>query len=238
MKNQELRTLVVTGASRGIGAAIVERFASEGARVFACALKPEKLDAVVNRWRETYPQSQFDSYAADLRTQAGAEGFAHHVARYGAPDILVNNAGTFRPGSILEEEAGSLEQMLSVNLFSAYHITRILAPLMIAKGRGHIFNMCSIASLRAYPAGGSYGIAKYALAGFSENLREELKGKNVKVTAIYPGAVHTESWGDYDNSAHRIMEASDIASMIFSAASLSPGAVVENIVLRPQLGDL
>lgn len=238
MKNQKLRTLVVTGASRGIGAAIVERFAAEGARIFACALHPEKLEAVVNRWREKYPQSQFDSYAADLGTKVGAEGFAYHVAQSGAPDILVNNAGTFRPGSILEEEAGSLEQMLSVNLFSAYHITRILAPLMIAKGRGHIFNMCSIASLRAYPAGGSYGIAKYALAGFSENLREELKGKNVKVTAVYPGAVHTESWGDYDNSTHRIMESSDIASMIFSAASLSPGAVVENIVLRPQLGDL
>lgn len=238
MKNQQSRTVVITGASRGIGAAIVERFASEGARIFACALHAGRLEDVVAGWRKKYPQSEFHAYPADLGTKQGAESFAQWVAGQATPDILVNNAGNFRPGSILGEEDGSLEQMLSVNLMSAYQITRILVPLMIKKGRGHIFNMCSIASLRAYPAGGSYGIAKYALAGFSENLREELKSKNIKVTALYPGAVLTESWGDFDNSNNRIMEASDIASMIFSAASLSPAAVVEHIVLRPQLGDL
>jgi short-subunit dehydrogenase len=236
--NQELTNVVVTGASRGIGAAIVERFASEGARIFACALHAGRLEEAVAGWRKKYPQSEFHAYAADLGTKQGAASFAQWVAGQATPDILVNNAGNFSPGSILGEEEGSLEQMLSVNLLSAYHITRILVPLMIKKGRGHIFNMCSIASLRAYPAGGSYGIAKYALAGFSENLREELKSKNIKVTALYPGAVLTESWGDFDNSKHRIMEATDIAQMIFTSTSLSPAAVVEHIVLRPQLGDL
>lgn len=236
--NQERTNVVVTGASRGIGAAIVERFAASGAQIFACALHADRLDAAVARWRDRYPQSLFHAFAADLGTKQGAESFAQWVAGQAVPDILVNNAGNFSPGSILGEEDGSLEQMLSVNLLSAYHITRILVPLMIKKGRGHIFNMCSIASLRAYPAGGSYGIAKYALAGFSENLREELKSKNIKVTALYPGAVLTESWGDFDNSNHRIMEASDIAQMIVTSASLSPAAVVEHIVLRPQLGDL
>ena len=108
---------------------------------------------------------------------------------------------------------------------------------MAAKS-GHIFNVCSIAGLQAYANGGSYSISKFALAGFTKNLREELKPHHVKVTAVYPGAVMTNSWGDYDNSAHRIMEAQDIATMIIAATKLSAQAVVEDIVLRPQLGDL
>jgi short-subunit dehydrogenase len=235
---QQLINVVVTGASRGIGAAVAERFAASGARIFACARHAERLETKAIEWKSLYPKSEFEVRGADLSTLKGVEDFARWVAEKGTPQILVNNAGSFRPGSILGEQEGALDEMLSVNLFSAYHLSRKLVPLMIESGRGHVFNLCSIASLRAYPAGGSYGIAKYALAGFSENLREELKNKGVKVTAIYPGAVLTDSWGDFDNSNHRIMVAADIAEMIFSAASLSKGAVVESIVLRPQLGDL
>lgn len=109
---------------------------------------------------------------------------------------------------------------------------------MIARRQGHIFNMCSIASLQAYHNGGSYSISKFALMGFSKNLREELKQYNIKVTAVYPGAVMTESWSGFDNTTQRIMEADDIAAMIVAATKLSPQAVVEDIIIRPQLGDL
>jgi len=74
--------------------------------------------------------------------------------------------------------------------------------------------------------------------GFSKNLREELKPFNIKVTAVYPGAVMTDSWGDFDNSANRIMETGDVAKMILACSKLSPQAVIEDIVLKPQLGDL
>jgi short-subunit dehydrogenase len=106
------------------------------------------------------------------------------------------------------------------------------------RGTGHIFNICSIASLQAYPNGGSYSISKFALHGFTRNLREELKPTGVKVTGVYPGAVLTDSWGGFDNSGGRIMEVSDVALMIYQATQLSPQACVEDIVLRPQLGDL
>jgi NADP-dependent 3-hydroxy acid dehydrogenase YdfG len=109
---------------------------------------------------------------------------------------------------------------------------------MMERRSGHIFNMCSIASLHAYHNGGAYSISKYALHGFSKNLREEMKPHNIKVTAIHPGAVLTDSWGDYDNSSKRIMEADDIAKMVFAASQLSAAACVEDIVIRPQLGDL
>ena len=104
--------------------------------------------------------------------------------------------------------------------------------------QGHVFNICSIAALKAYDNGGAYSISKYALHGFSKNLREEMKPYNIKVTAVFPGAVLTDSWGDFDNSTHRIMEAVDIATMIYAASQLSVQACVEDIVIRPQLGDL
>jgi short-subunit dehydrogenase len=125
---------------------------------------------------------------------------------------------------------------MEVNLFSAYHLTRALLPFM---GPGsHIFNMCSVASLKAYPNGGAYSISKYALMGFSENLREELKPRSIKVTAVCPGATWSRSWSGSGVDEDRIMEAEDIAKMVWSAYDLSPQADVETIIMRPIKGDL
>jgi short-subunit dehydrogenase len=156
----------------------------------------------------------------------------------GTPHILINNAGFFLPGNLMEEEQGVLETQIAANLYSAYHTSRAIVPALIKAGNGHIFNICSIASLHAYPQGGSYSISKYALDGFSKNLREELKDKGIKVTAVYPGATYTNSWAGSGVAPTRIMEAEDIAKMIFAATQLSPQAVVEDIVMRPLLGDL
>ena len=153
-------------------------------------------------------------------------------------DVLVNNAGTFIQGNVSNEPDGALEQMLEVNLFSAYHTTRALLPKMMEEKNGHIFTMCSIASLAAYPNGGAYSISKYALLGFTKNLRRELMPYNIKVTAIIPGAVYTDSWKDSGVAESRIMEAEDIAMMIYATSRLSPQATVEEILMRPQLGDL
>ena len=142
------------------------------------------------------------------------------------------------PGSIYNEEDHVLESMLAINLSSAYHLTRVLLPSMMARRSGHIFNMCSIASLGAYHNGGSYSISKFALMGFSKNLREEMKKYNIKVTSVYPGAVYTASWEKSGIEKSRIMETGDIADMIFAAASLSPQACIEEIVIRPQKGDI
>ena len=128
--------------------------------------------------------------------------------------------------------------MLGVNLFSAYHTTRAVLPKMKTQKSGHVFTICSIASLAAYPGGGAYSISKYALLGFTRNLRAELKEHSIKVTAVIPGAVYTDSWKGSGISESRIMETDDLAKMIYQASQLSPQAVVEDIVMRPQLGDL
>src|SRR5258708_23913903 len=109
---------------------------------------------------------------------------------------------------------------------------------MMGRHSGDIFNICSVASLKAYPNGGAYGISKYALAGFSANLREEMKAHGIKVTAVYPGAAFTDSWAGSGLDPQRFMTAADVAEMVYSASRLSPQATVEEILLRPQQGDL
>lgn len=231
-------TVIVTGASRGIGKEIASLFAQAGYRLLLTARDTARLQQTVTDLTQTYPHAIIHGQAADLSISQEAIQFGRWCLSYGEPDILINNAGQFLPGSLSEEPEGQLEQQLAVNLYSAYHLTRTLLPDMIQRGSGHIFTICSIASLKPYAQGGSYSISKYALHGFTQNLREELKPTGVKVTGVYPGAVLTDSWGDFDNSTGRIMEPADIAKMIFQAAHLSPQACVEEIVIRPRLGDL
>lgn len=231
--------IVVTGASKGMGLAIAEAFATAGNTVFICASNEVQLYDTLSTLQTKYPNCEWKAMSADLSTKEGAQAFGKWVNNHTtAVDVLVNNAGRFIPGSIHSEDDGTLEQMINTNLYSAYHVTRTLLPNMIAKQKGLIVNICSIASLHAYSNGGSYSISKFALMGFSKNLREELKHQNIKVTSVYPGAVFTSSWDGSGVSPNRIMESEDIAKMIVAMSQLSPQAVVEDIVLRPQLGDL
>lgn len=231
--------VVITGASRGIGKAIADLFASNGHHLYLCSKNDANLSRTVDALQVRYPLVNIKAKASDLSTREGVAYFADWVLDHGCTiDVLINNAGNFFPGSICSEQEGILESMLQINLYSAYDLTRKLVPVMKQQKTGHIFNICSIASLKAYPQGGAYGISKYALYGFSANLREELKPTGIKVTSVFPGAVLTDSWGDFDNSTGRIMEATDIAQMIYAATQLSQQACVEDIVLRPQLGDL
>ena len=230
--------VIITGASKGIGKSIAAAFAAEGASLFLCARNEELLNSTVAALQKQYPKATVNSLPVDLSKKEEAVQFAQWCLAAGVPDILVNNAGQFISGSICDEAPGNLEEMMAVNVYSAYHLTRTLLPAMIARQNGHIFNICSIASLHAYANGGGYSISKFALMGFSKNLREELKPHHIKVTAVCPGAVMTDSWGDYDNADKRIMEPGDIAIMVLAASKLSPQAVVEDIVLRPLLGDL
>lgn len=231
--------ILITGASRGLGKAIAQRFAAEGNDLVLCSRNEEALMKAVGELKRDHPGIGIQARAADLGQAEQAKAFGQWVTGLGLPiEILVNNAGQFIPGSVHDEEEGVLEKMIAVNLYSAYHLTRELLPGMMERKKGHIFNICSIASLQAYPNGGAYSISKFALAGFSKNLREEMKPYGIKVTSVYPGAVYTDSWAGSGVDPRRIMEAGDIADMVYAAAGLSQQATVEDILLRPQLGDL
>ncbi|HXR84903.1 MAG TPA: SDR family oxidoreductase [Hanamia sp.] len=230
--------IVITGASKGMGKAMAEKFAAAKNNIFICSRNEKELAQTANELNEKYNHC-VNYFPADLSQEKEVLKFADWLlSKNISIDILINNAGQFVPGSVYNEPEGNLEKMMNINLFSAYHLTRALLPQMMKKKSGHIFNICSIAALKAYSNGGSYSISKFALAGFSKNLREEMKPFNIKVTAVYPGAVLTASWEDAKIPMGRIMEVEDVANMIFTAACLSPQACVEDIVIRPLLGDL
>ncbi len=231
--------IVITGASKGIGKALAEKFAASENKIFMCSRNEKELYKSALEILEKNSGTNIEYYAADLSDKNSVNEFAKWLsAKKIVPDILINNAGQFIPGSVYNEEDGILEKMIAANLYSAYYVTRALLPAMIEKKAGHIFNMCSIAALKAYNHGGAYSISKYALMGFSKNLREELKPFNIKLTIVYPGAVYTSSWEGSSVQPSRIMETNDIAAMVYAASLLSPQACVEDIIIRPQLGDL
>ncbi|MFT4568217.1 MAG: short-subunit dehydrogenase [Saprospiraceae bacterium] len=231
--------VIITGGTKGIGRAIAELLHEKGADLAICARNQKDLDEMSKVLTSENPSQQVLTFQCDVSVKEEVINFASFVlSKWNEIDILINNAGVFLPGNVSEEEDGMLEKMIDTNLYSAYHLTRQLLPSMIAKKSGYIFNMCSVASLKAYPNGGSYSISKFALLGFSKVLREELKEKGIKVTSILPGATWSDSWTGIDLPKARLMEANDIAIAVWQAIQMSPSAVVEEILLRPQLGDL
>jgi short-subunit dehydrogenase len=231
--------IVITGASRGLGFSMAEAFAAEGHDLFLTARNEVKLYHSLESLMSRFPDQSIKAKPFDLATKQGPRDFGNWVLELGVePDILINNAGSFEPGLICNEPDGQLEDMLNINLLSAYHLTRVLLPSMMKRKSGHIFNISSIAALQAYPNGGSYSISKFALTGFSKNLRDEMKPYSIKVTCIYPGAVYTDSWSGSGVEPDRIMKPSDIAGTIVQISKLSPQALVEELVIRPLAGDL
>jgi short-subunit dehydrogenase len=231
--------IVVTGASRGIGKEIVLKFAKAGFNVAFCSRNIYKLEKLAAEVKLANPSIQTFYESCDMSSKAEIKIFAQHaLEKMGYFDIVVNNAGVFLPGEISESNEGDLEKMMDTNLYSAFYFTRALLPSLIKHSRGHIFNMCSVASLMAYPNGSLYSISKFALLGFSKSLRAELKSHNIKVTSVLPGATYTDSWEGIDLPETRFMKASDIAESVYEISQLSDSTVVEEIILRPQLGDI
>ncbi|MFM1968906.1 MAG: hypothetical protein RL152_283 [Bacteroidota bacterium] len=230
--------VVITGASQGLGKCMAEHFAKDGHDLFLCSRNMDKLQAWQAKLMADH-KVQITSFNFDLSIEEEVKKFAAQVlAATDHIDILINNAGTYEPGSTYNEPEGQLAKVMDLNLFSAYHLTRALLSGMIARKKGHIFNMCSIAALKAYDNGGAYSISKWALTGYTKNLREEMKPYNIKVSMIHPGATYTPSWEQSGLPPSRFMKPEDVAQMVLTSCNLSDQACVEEIIMRPQLGDI
>lgn len=233
------RYILVTGGTKGIGRAVVEQFAKEGFHIITCSRNEKDLQKLKLEIEQAYTFSKVFYREADLSEKKSVQAFLAYVKGLGVKvDVLVNNSGLFVPGKITEEDDEALPFMVQTNLYSAYYLTKGLVPDMISRRSGHIFTLCSTASITPYINGGSYCISKFALYGMTKVLREELKEHNVRVTAILPGATLTASWEGVDLPPERFIKAEDVAMSIFNAYVLSENSVVEELLIRPQLGDL
>ena len=233
------KLIVVTGGTKGIGKAIIEKFSRHDFDIATCSRNRQELELLTTTLHKLNPSTNVFIRQADLSDKNQTKGFCEFIRTLQRPiDVLVNNAGYFLPGQFVTEPEDTLEKMINANVYSAYHTTRGLAGEMITKRAGHIFNMCSIASIKAYPNGGSYAIAKFALLGFSKCLREELKEFGIRVTAVIAGATKTASWEGTNLPDERFMKVEDIADAIYATYTLSDRSVIEEIVIRPQLGDI
>src|SRR5674476_729701 len=146
IQRNKVMNIVITGASKGMGKALASKFATPENNIFICARNENELANAAQEIKEKNNAAHIQYFAADLSEKISAEKFTDWLTGQNIiPDILINNAGNFIPGSIYNEEEGTLEKMIAVNLYSAYYVTRAFLPSMMKKKSGHIFNMCSIA---------------------------------------------------------------------------------------------
>ncbi len=232
------KSILVSGGTKGIGRAILERFAKEGFDIFTCSRNEGDLVALRASFASRYPSSGVHTFVADLSKKEEVMAFATGVKAIGIPDVIVHNTGIFLPGALHEEPEGNLEFLMQTNLYSAYYLTRAFARELMERKSGHIFSIGSIAGITAYPNGGSYSVSKWAMLGMTKCFREEFKPHQIKVTSILPGATLTDAWAGVDLPASRFVNAEDVADSVWGAYNLSPGAVVEELIIRPQLGDI
>lgn len=230
---------VITGGSKGIGRSVAKLFAANGFNIAVCSRNMNNLEALKADILKESPDVEILIYSCDMSVKQEVKDFAAFIKnKWTEVHVLINNAGTFVGGTIMEENEEVLESQINTNLYSAYFMSRGLSSIIKEDGTGHIFNLCSVASLGAYPNGGSYTISKFAMLGFSKTLREELKERDIRVTSIMPGAVLTDSWTGTQLPEERFMPPEDIAKMIYDIYCLSPRTVVEDIVVRPMKGDI
>jgi short-subunit dehydrogenase len=232
--------ILITGASQGIGAEIAKVFAQglPGCRLALVARSATNLRTVARACLKLGAGAA-EIFPADVSVEGEVAALAAAVGkRFRQVDVLINNAGVFRAAPFLETSVAEFDALIAANLRSVFLMTKAFAPAMAARGRGDVFNMSSIAGLGAYPGSAAYCAAKFGVTGLSKVLREELREKGVRVCCVHPGATWSPSWSGSGVSADRIMPAEDVARAFLDVYRLGRRTVVEEIVLRPQRGDL
>lgn len=231
--------ILITGASQGIGAAIATVFAREvpGVRLALVARNAKNLDAVAQRC--TRAGARVDEFPCDVSDEAAVDAMAAAVRQQSrGVDVLINNAGAFVQAPFATTTAADFDRMVAANLRSAFLVTRAFLPGMLRRKRGDVFFMSSIAGLAAYPNGAAYCAAKFGVTGLARVLRAETKGQGLRVCCVFPGATWSPSWSASGVKRERIMPAEDVARAFLDVYRLSRRTVVEEIVLRPEQGDL
>ena len=244
MNRIEGRTVMVTGATSGIGQACARAFASFGARLVLCGRREERLLATVQELVEVHGV-QVSATVLDVTDRAAVEGWAEELEREGfMPDVLVNNAGLARGlDRLFEGDVQDWEEMIDANLKGLLYVTRTFVPHMVKQNRGHVVNIGSIAGRWTYPKGAVYCATKYGVVALSEGLNMDLAGTRVRVSSVDPGMVETEFsevrfHGDTER-AQKVYEGvqpltpEDIADIVCWVVNAPEHVDIFNVVIMP-----
>ena len=231
-------TILITGASQGMGRAAAQAFAAlPDARLALVARNEERLEETCDLSRAHGAEA--GAFPCDVTDEAAVEEMAASVrAAFGTPDVVLNNAGLFETGAVVDMTVEAFNRQVAVNLTSAFMVTRVFLREMLERGSGHLFYVCSVASLRAYPGAVAYCAAKHGVLGLARAMREETRAHGLRVTAVLPGATWTPSWYGSDVPEERLMPPEDIAQAMLDVWRLSDRTVVEELLLRPREGDV
>ena len=234
-----MKNALITAATKGMGRAIAIAFAKENANLAICARTESDLSAFKAELLAINPNIKVVTAAIDVSVKDQLLQFAQNAeTELGDISIIVNNAGIYVPNPILEDADDTLDVSLGINLQPAYLLYKYFGKKMIAAGEGHIFNICSVAALTPVVSAGSYSVTKFALLGLTKVMRLEMQAHGVKVTAIIPGSTLTNSWDGVAVEKDTMVLPEDITSAIINIYKMSPGANVDEIIIKPAGGQI
>ena len=224
---------VITGAGRGIGAAIAAKIASLGATVVLCGRTRPPLESTANAISKAGGQAK--ALPCDVTDLRAVEAVAAQIDQtLGRLDILVNNAGVGGFGGPLHQlPPESWDQVFNTNLRGVYYCIRAFAPMMIRAHTGHIINISSLAGKNALPNGAAYAATKWGLNGLSYSVAEELRTHNIRVSVVCPGSVDTELSPHAGRDKTKTLQPEDIAHVVAMLVTQAPQSFVSEVLLRP-----
>ncbi|MCD8740507.1 SDR family oxidoreductase [Mucilaginibacter roseus] len=234
-----MKNAIITGGTKGMGRAITIALVKQNINVSICSRNAAELDAFKSELLTINPEIQVFSTVADCSILAELKNFAEFTEKnMGFVDILVNNVGMFKPAAILNDDDESYQKQMDTNLRPAYELYRFFGKRMVSVGKGHIFNICSVAGLDPIPEAGVYSVTKYALVGLNKVMKLEMQPHGVKVTAVIPGSTYTDSWKGAQVDTNRMVLPEDVASAITTILNMSNGANVDEIIIKPTFGQI
>jgi 3-oxoacyl-[acyl-carrier protein] reductase len=234
-KTLQGQVAIVTGAGRGIGAAIARELAALGALTVLCGRTPGTLNETASAIVAAGNRAEVAE--CDVTTLASVEAVAHRIdSQHGRVDILVNNAGIGAFGTPLHELAPSdWDRVIDTNLRGVFYTIRAFAPSMIRARYGHIINISSLAGKNVLPKGAAYAASKWGLNGLSYSVAEELRAHNIRVAVICPGSTHTDLSPHEGKDSSRMLQPADVAHVVAMLVTQSPQSFASEILLRPTM---
>jgi short-subunit dehydrogenase len=234
-----MKNAIITAATKGIGKAVAIAFAKQGINLSICSRNAQDLLEFKRELQDINPQITVVTMVTDCSMRDELKNFAAFTEKMlGFVDIIVNNVGMYKHISILEDSDDSFQKQVDTNLMPAYELYRFFGKSMVSVGKGHIFNICSVAAITPIPEAGVYSVTKYALLGLNKVMRLEMQGHGVKVTAIIPGSTLTDSWRDVAVDKAKMVLPEDVASAIVNILNMSAGANVDELIIKPAAGQL